>query len=333
MKFSIVLCLFAISMFWLSSCSNELIVNAPPVETPVVFGLLDVSSKRQFIKVERAFIEEQVSALVLAQDPSQLYYDEATVQLIELIGNSTGQVIDLQRVDGADIGLPKKEGVFASTPNYIYTTEQVLNPESRYRLLISINDGEIEALAETQVIDQFKLSFPQNNRTLNILPGSVTALQWTPPPHIAYYDVLIKLFITEGNNPNPALNTVRTFEWLMFKSLPANQNFMNIRANNSDFYNQLYNTLINEPLVARTADSAHIIINAGGFDLEKYVSINNINTGITASQDLPVYTNIDGGIGLFSTRYTSFNDGYMIGSTTKDSLANNHLTRNLGFQF
>ncbi|NNL93551.1 MAG: hypothetical protein HKO66_15020, partial [Saprospiraceae bacterium] len=64
------------------SCDNELNVVEDFKDIPVVYGFISMSDTAQYIRVERAFIDETESALVLAQNPDSLYYLNASVTLI-----------------------------------------------------------------------------------------------------------------------------------------------------------------------------------------------------------------------------------------------------------
>lgn len=53
----------------------------------------------------------------IAQIPDSLYYDNATVQIKNI---DTGEVFDLEKVDGNLEGYQRDAGVFADAPNYLY---------------------------------------------------------------------------------------------------------------------------------------------------------------------------------------------------------------------
>jgi hypothetical protein len=56
---------------------------------------------------------------------------------------------------------------------------------------------------------------------------------------------------------------------------------------------------ISSSIQHRTADSIRFILNAGGSDLGLY---NQVSSTTTLSQEKPYYTNIVGGMGVFSSR-------------------------------
>lgn len=74
-----------------------------------------------------------------------------------------------------------------------------------------------------------------------------------------------------------------------------------------------------------------IIIRLAGDELFEYIDINNpTNSG--ALQDKPVYTNINNGLGVFSSRSTVEFRGMYLSATAGDQLVNGIYTSDLGFQ-
>ena len=82
-------CLILITGFvFLSSCSNEIDINADFREIPIVHGLLNVEDSVHYLRIQRAFIDENTSALTLAQDANQIYYgDQLEVYVDEYWNN------------------------------------------------------------------------------------------------------------------------------------------------------------------------------------------------------------------------------------------------------
>ena len=102
----------------LVACSNDFDLFTERENIPVVFGLLTTAEEDQFIRLERAFLDENRSAFLVANEPDSIFYENA---IVELIRESTGERFTLDRINAADIGLPREEGVFPSDPNFLYT--------------------------------------------------------------------------------------------------------------------------------------------------------------------------------------------------------------------
>ena len=66
-----------------NSCSNDFDLVDTWKDIPIVYGLLNVNDSVQYIRVEKAFLDEETSALVIAQEPDSLYYGNISVELEE----------------------------------------------------------------------------------------------------------------------------------------------------------------------------------------------------------------------------------------------------------
>ena len=128
-----------------NSCSNEFDITAEPKDIPVVFGILQANAPVHYLRVERAFLDPEISPLVLAQDANSLYYDESVI--VEIENMDTGQRFRFERVDARDEGIDREDGIFATEPNYIYRISGSEMPlEGGERLQLQINRGEDQDL-------------------------------------------------------------------------------------------------------------------------------------------------------------------------------------------
>jgi hypothetical protein len=81
----------------------------------------------------------------------------------------------------------------------------------------------------------------------------------------------------------------------------------------------------------RIADSIQFILDAGGQELFDYIQFNNASLGITEGQVTDTYTNVDGGLGVFSSRYHKEGKIYPMATQTRDSIACSVITSGLNF--
>jgi len=70
--------------------------------------------------------------------------------------------------------------------------------------------------------------------------------------------------------------------------------------------------------VVRYFNSIDMLMTVGSEDLETYINVNKPITGIV--QERPQFTNINNGIGLFSSRFTKIRFDYDLTSSTLDYL-------------
>lgn len=154
--------------FW--ACSNDFEVTAPWKDIPVVYAILsplDISISPKdtayYIRVEKAFLDPERSALEVAQIADSLYYPENAITVwLERVEDHSR--LQLKRVDGALEGYPRSGGVFSGEPNWLYKAKPTggfsIDPGKLYRLIIQRTDGKPDVTAETTVPQNFSITKP-----------------------------------------------------------------------------------------------------------------------------------------------------------------------------
>ncbi|HEX5626239.1 MAG TPA: hypothetical protein VFX48_09500, partial [Saprospiraceae bacterium] len=105
------------SLLILSSCSEDFQLTEPYKDIPVVYGIIKRTDTAQYIRVQKAFVDENLAASQIAKNPDSLYYTNPEVKLINA---TTKKEYTLFRVDGNLEGYPREAGPFATAPNYLY---------------------------------------------------------------------------------------------------------------------------------------------------------------------------------------------------------------------
>ena len=125
---------------------------------PVVYGLINAQDTAHYIRVEKAFLDPNVSGPELARIPDSLYYDNIQVQ-IERTGSSE-DTYTLNRVDGNLEGFVREDGLFAKSPNYLYKLKlsagQKLQGDDVIKLILQIGENQ-EVTGETIVTGEYEL--------------------------------------------------------------------------------------------------------------------------------------------------------------------------------
>jgi hypothetical protein len=119
------------------------------------------------------------------------------------------------------------------------------------------------------------------------------------------------------------------------KNFNANQpNNLNIQyaIKGRAFYEFLKSNLTEDPKINRFLKFATIEIASGGVELKDYINIVQANLGITSSGEIPSYTNVVNGIGLFSSRTSVKRDNVAFTNMTRDSVVNGIITKSLNFR-
>ena len=313
-KIYLILSVFSIVF---TACETDFDVNAEWEEVTVVYGLLDSGdeNKTQQIKIGKAFLGK-MDALQMAQYADSINFDqgELSVKVIRVKNNGITDTIDLK-----ELPTLRNEGIFNDSI-IVYTFENIdfLSSNSEYELLIKNNITGNQVSSTTSIVSNFDFDmgagFPFGFIETWI-PGNPSATKFS------------STVVTWGNSTD---NGVQYQIELIFKytenDIPKNLNYITsvlegtkiFEFEGEKFFNFLKNELVKNPLIERKFLSIDLMMTVGSEDLKTYRIINEEITGIV--QQRPQFTNINNGIGLFSSRFTKIREGFDIADRTIDYL-------------
>jgi len=325
--------LFLSALFIMNSCSNDFQVTEGVTATPVIYGVLNNSDTAIYIRVEKAFVDENTSSIELAKDPSNFYYENISVVLIA----PNGVTFNLTRVDGNLEGYPRQDGVFTQFPNYLYKIKQSqlnLTGESEYRIQVKDESGAILANAKTTTLRPLlntDITSPNATGVLSFLGyNSDIAFAFRSTERAYLHDILITINYTEEKSGQI---TQKSIEWPLVSNLEQNSNnVISYRVKGRSFFDFMKANLVADPNVNRYMRNASLKITSGGVELRNYTSILKANLGITSSGEIPSYTNIENGVGVFSAKTTFTRENINFANGTLDSLRNGVITKDLNFK-
>jgi hypothetical protein len=316
------------------SCTNDFEINADWKDIPITYGLIDISDTALYIRVERAFLTDGEDASDIAKIPDSIYYQDAKVSLERV---SNGQVFAMQRVDGNLWGFPREEGDFATSPNWLYrldSTDIKLKPDEQIRIRIDRGNGLPEVTSNVVVLDKMELAKP-GGASFNFAGSEFeqTEIAWLAPDSATIFDVNLYFNYVEYPASNPADQSSHTVKWPWVQGLrreSSSPNF-NQKKPGLEFYRHLANNIQVDPALKRVFTGIDIEIIGGDEYVKNYVNASLANTGITASQEIPTYSNMSEGKGVFGS-ITKFKKlGMLLNDKTRDSLKAGYLTRELNF--
>lgn len=321
----------AVLMCFLLSCDNDIDVVADYKTIPVVYGFIDNESDTNFVRIEKAFLGEGENANEVAQNPDSLYFDNIDVSLTK----SNGTQIALNRIDGAQIGRPRDAGVFADRPNYLYyfTEDQIsLRDDDRVTLAIQENDRAI-AEATTPMLGGTQLTSPiyDQDRPINFIEGDETRIGFKYSSAAGMYGIRIHFSFLEENDQG--VFVPKTVTWNVTDSgiLTDGEVRRTHRIDGGNFFRFLAAELDGGNNIQRVSQSLDLELILAGKELRTIRDIQLANQGITGSQELPVYTNIENGRGIFTGKSTFVQKGINLAPRTLDSLVNGRITADLNF--
>lgn len=327
-----------ISLF-LSSCSNDLEINAPWKDVTVVFGLLNKNETTHYIRISKAFLGEG-DALEFASQFDSLYYKPDLLD-VKVYRIYNGVVAD-SFLCAAVTDIDKDPGIFSAPSQILYSFDAVLtgsvNENSIYRLVVKNTQTGNVASAETELVQsliQPKLVLVDTNR-ISIYPQNTTTVKWKSTKNGKMYELFLRFLYREYTDDVNQSDIVSKFVEINLGRF-TNDNTTGgiertINIENTSIYQALYAAIPKstiEDTRYRIADSLQIEFNAAADDMTTYLNVNQPSN--TVAQERPQYTNVENGLGLFSSR-NSIMRKIRLNDFTTDSLQSNPLTRDMNWQ-
>ena len=325
-------CLLVAGLF---ACSNELNLTADYQDIPIVYALVSPDEPAQYFRVEKAFIDPEVSPIDLAQIADSLYYDNATVTLTRL---SSGESVQFEAVDGNDEGIIRDEGVFASAPNILYkafSSQLDLVGGETYELTVDRGNDSDLIKAQTVIVEEPIITTPNEFSAINLVPEKTFEVRWLRSETSFLYDLKMIFRYFEKDLTDPSGDFIeKSIVWDITNGVtnPVAGEILEVSTGGEDFHGFLLSNLEVNPNLDRRFHTADIVVLVGGEELFNFQSVASANLGITASQDIPTYTNLSEGRGLFSSRIRISEENLEFTAATIDSVVLGNATSILNFK-
>lgn len=349
--------ILALSLFALPSCNEKLNIAAPYKNITVVYGMLNRGDTAHYIRIQKAFMDENQSAVTMAKESDSSFYRSLNVVVKEI--NSAGTVvatIPLNRVNIEQEGYQKEPGTFFNSPSYAYKFKYQLDTTHQYRVVITNTEtGNVDS-AVTPIITNVgpniatfgviewqrnEINFARVFRENGSLDESAFTI--VVPPNTGAYELILRFNWTDSNLATK-VGTRKSAEFNLYtqklgRFTPSTiiSNRFDVSTFNKDLYDFLATAIgsttdLNQ---VRYMDSCDMFLYVAGTEFQKYKELNTNKGGITADEIRPIYTNIKGKdvIGLFSTKAYIKKLNLGIGAVTQDSLKTNSITRALNLRF
>jgi len=308
-KNGLITAIFASFLLLWNACSTDLDVDGEWKDITVVYGVLDQSQKTQYIKLNKAFLGEG-NALQMAQIPDSSYYNPENMSVkIEELNLQGVNLIPTGRVFKFDTTLvtDKEEGTFYYPNQIVYaSTIDTLYSEYYYKLHIVNAATNKEISSITPLVGDPTIKKPLYN-------------PYNPLINFKYTEATSSVLLISGNNGRlydvtyrfhyydviPGGDTTAKYiDWNLgsrtVTSIEGGEDIEYIYRG-MDFYLFVENTIPDNPNVHRIANKIDLIIGAASDEFSTYVDLNQPSGSLI--QDRPQYTNIENGLGLFSSRY------------------------------
>ena len=288
----------------LFSCETDFDVNANWKDVTIVYGLIDPNNEDQLIKINKAYLG-QGDAIQMASISDSTNYDPSN--LIVKIHRVREQVFNtydtLSTVVLTDTVLDKDDGLFSTDDNIIYTFKKpssFYNTNSIYLLeILNLSSGQ-KVTSETEIINSFSFeslnpSFEwglYNGELADSLRFRTKNIEWQNSKNGVIYQLDILINYLESG-------TVNSLSWSQ-PIVEYSSGNMSLKIKGDQFFQFLENNLDNN--TTKQFLNLDLVMTIGTQDLKTYIDVNQPFSGIV--QERPVFSNIDNGVGLFSSRYT-----------------------------
>ena len=332
------------------SCSTKFSTAAPYKNIAFIYGILDIGDTAHYIRIEKAFLDNTKSAIVMAQVPDSSYYSDISVQ-IKLVNNSSqtvDHVIVPVRVDLNSEGYQKQSGAFFTSPNYAYKFKNQLDTTYSYRVVVTNTvTGEVDSATTPIITNDANAFYIQNyfadHQPLNFAKtGIYNTFVFTG--YAAAYGQMYEghiVFNWYDSNLTNGQETRRSYDWTFATtnvSYPISSNeLFTFTIPNLNFYNAIATGMGPAPAnTVRLLDSCDIYVYAGGNEMYNYSVVNAAqNSGLTSDEVKPNYTDIfsskgvGSAYGLYSTRTMRIAHNVGMDFLTLDSVIANPITASL----
>ncbi|MEX0968559.1 MAG: hypothetical protein WD077_15110 [Bacteroidia bacterium] len=322
--------LFFILPFY--SCETDLNVNADWKEISVVYGLLNADDSVHYIKVSKAFLNENTSAIEVAGIQDSLYHQDSLSVFLQEI-NDRGQIsreIHLRRTYNEN----KESGIFSYPGQYLYRTPPgvVISTDHSYTLFVRNLTSGYETSATTPVVNPVTPIYPGNAQTqIQFWRYSDIRFSWIAGLDAKFYHVECDFFYEEFPKTDPSDVVQKTMVWRLGQYLlsnPAIKEEMTLQINGEIFYRTIVSNIPVNADLQRRVTGIQFRFASGATEAYYYITLNEPSAGVV--QRKPEYTNMSNGFGVFSSRHFATAPA-SLGNESIDSLILGSHTRDLNF--
>jgi hypothetical protein len=359
------LSLATVFLFLMDSCSTKFNVAAPYKNITVIYGFLDQADTAHYIRIQKAFLDNNKSALVMAQTADSSFYASLNVKIerINFYSPTPGvhDTIHLNRVDLNLEGYPKQPGIFFNSPNYAYKFTGYLDPQYSYRIIVTNPaTGEVDSAEAPIIVDTDPLAFnvpyiddsianraglsffgtPINTNDVLDLGGTYTIpsiygtynfFGQTSPAAVA--QMVIRFNWVDSNYVTHVLSAHYADDDLGLT--PVKNGGFDFNINDVDIYSAISSAMGTAPAnTIRLINRCTLYAYIGTPDYYTYEQIQQSQgTGLTGSEIEPIYTNVKGAnaLGLFTSKGSRVGN-ISINTETIDSLISSPLLTNMNIK-
>lgn len=296
----ILFALLSVSLYlWFSSCETDVDIDSDWKEITVVYGLLNQLDTAHYLRINKAFLGGNVLEMQKIEDSSS-YRNNLEVIIEGWDGAQLHQTINFDTVTIDN----KEPGEWYNPYMLVYKGVGELDPALLYRLTITNKTTGQQVTSATNLIKNFIIERPFSGGKLNLTRGFSTSFIWRNGLNAKRYEPLIRFHYYE--KPEGAAEyTPKYVDWKL--ATVTSSTIDGTGKSETGFTNDAFYEFVNRSFEGdgfegqRMCGKVDFIVSAGGMEFDTYMRVNGPSFSLV--QDKPEYTNIQNGLGLFSSRY------------------------------
>ena len=314
------------------SCETDFDTTAPYQDITVVYGLLDPKDSIQYIKINKAFLSEDNVLKYALMEDSNSYPFPLDVTVVEF--TPTGDTAKIHYFDTTTI-YNKEPGLFYNPEQVVYRWQVPdfpiaaipildfsivppdtigyeyfwLNAENNYILLIKNPKTDKLIYSESLLLEDVEFTRPQTHiHTIRFVtnPQTVREFTWKRIDNAGKYEFELRFNFRELDFGST--DTIDRYVALSTSSFYGTSGSSTLSSYFSDdrFYSLSRNRIpYSDParesqVKDRFSGQVNLIVSAAEEQFAFYLQVNEPSTSIV--QEKPQYSNIENGIGIFSSR-------------------------------
>jgi hypothetical protein len=286
-------------------CKTDFSVNGEYEERAVVHFLLDQGKEYHFLKLNKTFLGDgNANDFALIADSSDFNNVEAVVEEFK-----NGSVIRSWTLQDTIID-NKKPGAFAYPEQklyYFYAND--LDVDATYRLKIDIENGKHIITGQTALVKDVTINTPTQVTQIGFAEANVP-LNGYRTQQVRFTKGTGAVFNAQMDfnyvEQTAAGNEVKKLNWNLgdIAASDISTPTGNVSAQGELFYQLVRNRVpaADASIIRRYVHSFEIRVTAGSDDLYTYMLVNQPTSSI--AQNKPEYSNVEGALGIFSSRVT-----------------------------
>jgi hypothetical protein len=162
---------------------------------------------------------------------------------------------------------------------------------------------------------------------LNFDNNIFTTFSWREGEFATIYDLFLDFRYRERVAGSGNLFEPKVARWNIASDIETTR----IDIQGIQFFSFLAGAIPVDATAERVIESIDITLISGSAEIQEFIRIGDANLGITSSQDVPTFSNLSEGRGIFGSLYREVKENVQLTNKTLDSLRMGSITGDLNF--